>query len=202
MLLDFALAVLATLHGLDACVLLFALAAGGGIGAPWSQDALLVAAGQVIAPAALSPGLVVLVAWLAVLGGDALSFWIGRHYGARWVRRPWAARFVPPQRLPGLEAGLRRIALPFAFATRFLPGQRSALFLIAGSLRMPWRAFLLGDGLAALVQAPLYFFGGASLGWNWQRSRDAFGLADNLLTLLLVLVLLAWWVRARRAPRG
>src|SRR4051794_18044200 len=107
-LLELLLAALAAMHGASLYTLVFLLLACGSIGAPWSQDVLLLAAPTVIAPASLNVRLLIVTAWLALVAGDALSLWIGRHYGARWVRRPWAARFVPPDRLPGLEEGMRR----------------------------------------------------------------------------------------------
>jgi membrane protein DedA with SNARE-associated domain len=199
--LDLSLGVLNSLHGFTVYWVLFLLVAAAGIGGPWSQDILLIAAGNVISPHDLNPALVMLVAWCAVMAGDAFSLWIGRHYGARWVRRPWAARFVPPDRLPGLEQGMRRIELPFAFVTRFLPGQRATLYFIAGALRMRWFAFLVGNGVAALVQVPLFFFGARSLGWSWPALQPGFGRADDLLTLALLVVLVGWWLRARSAGR-
>jgi membrane protein DedA with SNARE-associated domain len=199
--LDLTLGVLGGLHGSSVHTLLFLLVAGAGIGGPWSQDILLLAAGTVIAPQDLSPPLAMAAAWAGVMAGDAFSLWMGHHYGARWVRRPWAARFVPPERLPGLEEGLRRIAAPFAFVTRWLPGQRGTLFFIAGTLRLRWLPFLLGDGIAAGVQVPLLFIGVRSLGWSWQSLQAGFERADDLLTLALVIVLLAWWLWARSAAR-
>lgn len=201
MFLDIALGVLASLHGTELYVILGLVVFAAGIGGPWSQDILLLAAARAIAPSDMHPALVIAAGWIGVVAGDAFSLWLGHHYGARWVRRPWAARFVPPERLPGLEQGMQRVAIPFAFVTRFLPGQRATLFFLFGTLRMPWRALLLGDGIAAAIQVPLFFFGARALGWDWAALRDPFERADNWLTLALVLVLLAWWLRARRAAR-
>jgi membrane protein DedA with SNARE-associated domain len=190
---------LGSLHGPPAHALLFLLVALAGIGAPWAQDVVLLAAAALTVQAGgLHPLAMAATAWLAIVAGDALSVWFGHHYGARWVRRPWAARFVPPQRLPGLEEGARRHAEPLSFVTRFLPGQRATVFFLAGSLRMPWRPFLLADGAAALLQVGLWLFAARSLGWTWQGMRGAFERADDWLTLGLVVVLVVWWLRARR----
>jgi membrane protein DedA with SNARE-associated domain len=207
---DLALSVLALLHGAEAHSLLFLLLAVGGLGAPWSQDIVLLAAaamtleggapGTLQATGGLGPAAVMAVGVLGVLAGDALSLWFGRHYGARWIRRPWAAKFVPPERLPALEEGMRRYGALLAFVTRFLPGQRGTLYFVAGSLRLQWPVFLWADTAAALVQVPLFLYGVRALGWQWTALGDAFGHADDLLTLLLVIVAVAWWVRARRRP--
>ncbi len=196
------LAVLATLQGGDAYLLLFLLLAVAGIGAPWSQDIVLLAAAAMTVQARLHPAALMGVAVVALLAGDALSLWFGHHYGARWIRRPWAAKFVPPERLPGLEQGMKRHGALLAFVTRFLPGQRGTLYFVAGTLRLSWPAFLLADAAAALIQVPLFLYGVRSLGWRWQDLGEAFGHADDLLTLLLAIAAIAWWVRARRPAPG
>jgi membrane protein DedA with SNARE-associated domain len=202
--LELSLAVLATLHGTAACVLLLLLVACAGIGAPWGQDVLLLAAAGLTSHGGLHPVPAMLAAWFGILAGDALSVWTGHYFGARWVRRPWAARFVPPQRLPALEERMRRHAGIFSFLTRLLPGQRASLFFIAGTLRMPYRPFFIGNGVAALLQVALFFYGARALGWQWQAFAPRFEQADDLLTLALLVVLLVWWWHARRGagPRS
>ena len=199
MLQQIALDVLATLHGGAGYALLFMLVATAGLGAPWAQDIVLLAAVALGPPAGgLHPAAVALVAWSAILAGDALSVWFGHHYGARWVRRPWAARFVPPARLPGLEDGMRRHAAVLSFITRFLPGQRGTLYFIFGSLRMPWQPFLAADAVAALIQVGIAQVGTRSLGWDWRAFSAPVEAADNVLTLAVVVVLVVWWMGARR----
>jgi membrane protein DedA with SNARE-associated domain len=190
---------LAALHGGDAYLLLFLLTASAGLGAPWAQDiVLLAAAALTLHPGGLDPLAFAALAWSAILAGDAVSVWAGHRYGARWVRRPWAARFVPPQRLPGLEEGMRRHAALVSFVTRFLPGQRGTIFFLAGSLRMPWQPFLAGDALAALLQVGVAQVGVRSLGWNWAAFDAPVNNVDDVLTLGVVVVLVGWWVRVRR----
>ncbi|HET8748384.1 MAG TPA: VTT domain-containing protein [Ramlibacter sp.] len=197
-----ALEVLAALRGSEAYTLLFLLTATAGIGAPWAQEIVLLAGAELaLRPGGLNALAFAALAWLAILAGDALSVWIGHRYGARWVRRPWAARFVPPRRLPGLEEGMRRHAAPLSFVTRFLPGQRGTIFFIAGALRMPWRPFLAADALAALIQVALAQVGVRSLGWEWQAFRGGVESADNVLTLGLVAVLVVWWIGAWKSER-
>jgi membrane protein DedA with SNARE-associated domain len=198
MFLDLVLSVLAGLQGPDAYILFFALVFGAGIAGPISEDALLLAAATFAAQGGMHPLPMMVVAWVALLAGDALTFWTGRHWGARWVRRPWAQRFVPPERLPALEQGTRRFGPVLAFVTRFLPGQRTTLFFIFGTLRMPYATFFLFDGVAALVYVPVLVVGARVLGWDWQRWRGPLDSVDNWLTLLSVIVIVGWCWNARR----
>jgi membrane protein DedA with SNARE-associated domain len=193
-LLELVLGHLASLRGVQAYEAVFLLLFLCGIGMPLSQDMLLLAAAGFVTLGTMAAGPLFVVSVLGLLAGDALTFWTGRHWGARWIRRPWAARFVPPERLPGIEESVRRHAVLGSVLTRFLPGQRSTLFFVAGTLRMPWGRFLLGDGIAAMLHVGVLFYGARALGWNWSGLREPFDRADDVLTgLLLVVVLLALW---------
>nr|WP_255428165.1 DedA family protein [Ramlibacter cellulosilyticus] len=160
---------------------------------------MLLVAGSFTLLGTMQPVPVVILSAVGLLLGDLFTFWAGHHWGARWVRRPWAASFVAPERLPAIEERAGRYALPFSFVTRFLPGQRATLFFLAGTFRMPYRGFLVGDGIGALVQAGLFVYGARSLGWSWAMLRGRFERADDVLTAALVLgaFVLLW---RRRAP--
>ena len=196
--LDLLLGLLATLHGAEAYAMAAWLLFAAGIGVPLSQDTLLLASARL---GSMEPLPLMMVAWLGVVAGDALSVWIGRRYGARWIRKPWARRIVSQERLPELEGKMRRYGFVLSFATRFLPGQRATLFFIFGTLRLPYRTFFLADGLAAWIQVPLFVHGARSLGWQWQALRPRFDRADDILTLAVLAVLVAWWLRERRRAR-
>jgi membrane-associated protein len=198
MFFDIMLVLLQSLHGLPVYAMVFAVLLLSGIGAPWGQDAMLLAVASFAMQRGMDPVALTLAAWVAIVAGDALSVFLGHRYGTRWVRRPWAASFVPRQDLPALEARTRQVGPWLSFVTRFLPGQRGTIFFLAGTLRLPWRAFFIGNGLAAAVQVPLYVVGVRSLGWRWQDLRSPFEWADNLLTIALLGVLLAAWLRVRR----
>lgn len=198
MFLDIALDVLRSLQGASAYFLLFVLLVGSGIGAPFAQDIVLLAAAAFTWQGGLQLAPMLLVAWAGVVAGDLVTLFTGHHYGARWVRQPWAARWVAPERLPAAEAFMRRWGGAFSFVTRFLPGQRATLFFVAGTLRVPYRSFLIANGLAAAVQVPLFAYGARALGWQWQALREPFGRADDVLTLFVLAGLLALWLRLRR----
>ena len=93
---------------------------------------------------------------------------------------------------------MRRWGPSLAFVTRFLPGQRTALFFIAGTLRMSYRTMLVFDGLAALVQVPLVFYGVRVFHWYWDSWRGPIDNVDTLLTVALVVVLATAWQRGQK----
>lgn len=194
LLLDLSLSWLSSLNGLSAYGCLFLLLFLCGIGAPIAQDLLVLAA----AALGLQALPLIAVAWLGIVAGDALTFYWGHHYGAKWVRDPRAAHFFPAERLRKSEEIARRFALPLCFLTRFLPGLRSTLFFVGGTLRISYRSFFLGNGIAALLHVGVLVYGVHALGWRWQQVQAPLDNADNLLTAGLVLLFVMLWLRSRR----
>jgi membrane-associated protein len=196
--LDLSLSWLSSLHGFPVYGALFLLLFLCGIGLPVAQDVLVLAA----AGLGLQSIPLALAAWLGIVAGDAVTFYWGRHYGARWIRDPRAARFFPPEKLARWEEGARRFALPFCFVTRFLPGMRSTFFFAGGTLRMTYRSFFVGNGVGALIYVSLLTYGVNALGWHWQKLQAPIDHVDDLLTGALVLALVMAWLRARRRARA
>jgi membrane protein DedA with SNARE-associated domain len=129
--------------------------------------------------------------------GDALVFHWGHRFGARLLEHRWGQRIVSPQRLAATQATMRRFGPAYIFVVRFLPGIRTALFLAAGSLKMPYRHLFIFDGLAAIVELPLLVYGVRYVGGNWQEILALVGRFQGVLVALVVLVVAGLWALAR-----
>lgn len=201
---DPALAFLQSLQGLPAYALLFALLFSCGIGAPINEDILLLAAAALTLKGIMDPIPLMIVSWFGLLAGDALVFHWGHRFGTRVLEHRWAARILSPQRLAATQETMRRYGPAYIFVVRFLPGIRTALFLAAGSLKMPYRHLFLYDGLAAAIELPLLVYGVRYVGGNWERIRALLGEFQGLLVAVVVALVVALWLyaRFRRARAG
>src|SRR5262249_37296620 len=65
--------------------------------------------------------------------------------------------------------GFARHGVLILLVARLLPGVRTAVFLSAGIIRLPWKRFLLADGLYALPGVSLLFL---LAYWFTDRFRD------------------------------
>jgi len=204
-LMDSVMAFLQSLQGVPAYALLFALLFSCGIGAPMNEDIVLLAAAALTLKGVMEPVPLMVVAWFGLVGGDALVFHWGHRFGARLLRHRFAARIVSEARLSALQDTMRRYGPAYIFVVRFMPGVRTALFLAAGSLKMPYRHLFLYDGLAALVELPLLVYGVRYVGGRWQDIMALVGQFQGVLVATVVVAVLALWLlgrlrRARRAP--
>lgn len=186
-----------------------------GFGLPMPEDIILVTGG-VLAWLA-SPlervtfdamvrdrGLVAMVAvgLAGILAGDTVIYWAGRRFGRR-VAEIWPfRRVVTPRKLERVERLLRRRGNVVVMVARFLPGLRAPTFFTVGHSRLPYWEFILFDGAAALVSAPLWvtlgFFFGDDIE---QAAREATHFSRLILagTATLVGLLVLRVVLRRRA---
>lgn len=194
--------VLQSLQGFPAYALLLALLFGCGIGLPMNEDIVLLAAAALTLQGIMEPMTLIAVAWVGLIAGDALIFHWGYRYGAQLLRRPFFARMLPPARLESMQTTMTRYGPAYIFVVRFLPGVRTALFLVAGMSRMPYRYLFIYDGLAAAVELPLLVYGVRYVGGRWQEILDAMQKVQGYLLPAVVLLVLAIWAYRHFKTKG
>jgi membrane protein DedA with SNARE-associated domain len=95
---------------------------------------------------------------LGVVISDGLLYGMGRFWGPRLLRTPWMKRLLSPQRYQRIEENFHKYGVLVLLFARFLPTIRSPIFIIAGILRVPFKRFVLADGLYAIPGVSLLFF--------------------------------------------
>lgn len=184
--------------------LVFALLIAGGMGAPVSEELVLLAGGMVAAEGRGNLPLLMAVGYLGALGGDALLFRLGRKLGPRALTNRHLKRVLTPNRVLWIESHFAQHSGKTLFLARFIPGIRAGAFLIAGVSRLPWKRFLFADGAAALISAPLltylgFRFGTLALAEVRHYSRY---LALGVIAVVLVSVLFKLSRRKKRVETG
>ena len=166
------------------------------------SESSVITAGVVAASGDLSVPLVVLAAAAGAAAGDNTAYLLGRRFGTRIEARYFRGE-RGRRRIQWAERQLAERGRELILIGRFIPGGRTAVTLSAGTLRYPWRRFVLFDAAAALVWA-LYatllgYFGGRAFEHSpWKglllALAIAFGVAGGIeLTRLLL--------KRRRAAR-
>lgn len=119
------------------------------IGAFVPATGLLVAAGGLIAAGVLDPVSVIGGCLIGAVVGDALSYWLGRRLGVRFLQRPM---FKPHRRrIAWTRLYCRRYGIMSIFIGRFFGPLRAFVPLTLGMLRMRQRAFQFGNVASGVV---------------------------------------------------
>jgi membrane protein DedA with SNARE-associated domain len=171
--MDTVMGFLQSLQGWPAYALLFGALAASGFGLPINEDLLLLAAAALTLRGIMAPAPLVAVAWCGLLLADGLIFHWGRRFGAPLLRHRALGRVLRPGRVALMQRRMRRWGAASIFAVRFMPGLRTGLFFAAGSMKIPYRRFVLFDGLAAAIELPLLVAAVRAVGGRWQDILDA-----------------------------
>ncbi len=147
----------------------------------------------------------VIVGLAGILAGDSVIFLAGRTFGARVADFRPLRRVITPEKLEKVEKLMRRRGNVVVVIARFLPGLRAPTYFTAGHARLPYWEFLLFDGAAALVSAPLWVCIGFYFGSNIEEAaRFAARFSHYILigVAVVLLALLLRWLQGRRAGEG
>ncbi|ABC82121.1 DedA family protein [Anaeromyxobacter dehalogenans] len=196
-------------------VFVFAVLVLCGFGLPMPEDVILVTGGVLawlasdlesasIAAMVRDDGLLFMVAvgLAGILAGDSVIFLAGRKFGARVADFRPLRRMITPEKLEKVEKLMRRRGNVVVVVARYLPGIRMPTYFTAGHARMPYWEFLLFDGAAALVSAPLWVCLGFYFGSNIEEAARLAARFSHYILLgvgVVLLGLLLRWLQTRRA---
>ncbi len=138
------------------------------------------------------------VALVSAVAGDNLGYWLGRRYGRAAVER--YARWLPkPARVVVAESFISRYGALAVCMARFVGGFRFLAGPLAGAVGLPFRSFLRGNLLGAVLFVPYAVGLGYAIGFGLgpymahvQHALGGIGRAVLLLAVIVVVVLLAW----------
>jgi membrane protein DedA with SNARE-associated domain len=172
------------------------------LGLPVPGESLLILASVLAARGDLSLPPLLVFAWAGAVVGDNIGYVLGRTFGRAVVLRLGGRIGFEADRLRQVEEMFARYGpLTVGFA-RFFPILRQLNGVVAGTLAMEWRRFLLfnalGGALWVLVWCLLGFFLGAHVG-DVAALAHHFGMAGVAVVATIILAVV-WlkWLRGRQ----
>ncbi len=139
---------------------LFVVLMAAGFGVPLPEDIPLVFSGFVVSTGQADLSLMILFGLAGVILGDSCLFLIGRRLGPGVLERRWFKRFAKPWLVQRARELYENHGAKVLFASRFMPGIRSVMFLTAGTFKVPYWKMLVFDGSAALISVPTLIWAG------------------------------------------
>lgn len=154
--------------GIGAYALVLGVLLMCGLGVPLPEDVALITGGFLVYEGAARLDAMILIAFVGILGGDSIAFFLGRHFGDR-LTKVWPFRLiVTPAKQAKVEGLFAKYGEKIVMAARFMPGVRAVTYFIAGAAGMSYPKFIAFDGLAATVSAPVFVL----LGWHFGGRID------------------------------
>ncbi|HEX5340835.1 MAG TPA: DedA family protein [Gammaproteobacteria bacterium] len=168
-------------------------------GVPAPGQTLLIAAALLAAHGKLNIVLVLLTAWLAAVCGDSLGYWIGMKGGRRLLLRFGRYIRIGRKEVRKMEHAFGRYGGWFVSFARFFEVLRQVNGIVAGTMEMPFRRFLLFNGGGAVLWVAVWGFGSWKLGTHMRGYEHLFERAGSLLLLggIALLLILIWAIHRR-----
>jgi membrane protein DedA with SNARE-associated domain len=134
------------------------------VGTLASEDLACIAAGLLVARGDISAAAGILGCAAGIVAGDVGLWTIGRTGGSAALRWKAIASRLDERRVNGLREWLDRHCVQAILYSRFLPGTRLPLYVVAGAAGVPGLCFTLWATVAALLWTPALVLVSASAG--------------------------------------
>jgi len=170
---------------------------------PFPSDAVI-AFGSFLADRAHgSPFIVFLLGWLGNVSGAAVTYYLGRKFGAKvFLRR--IEKYAGPDAEDRIKKLHKKYGLAGLFVSRFLPGVRAIVPPFAGAMRLPAFKVMFSVASASAVWFGLITFLAFRAGDNWdlvQRYLVRSGKVAGAIAVGIVIVAIGIWLWKRQSRK-
>jgi membrane protein DedA with SNARE-associated domain len=165
-------------------------------------ESLVLASGFFAHRGILQLDAVIAAAGMGAIAGDNIGYHLGRRLGRDWLLRKGSRFGIRKRRLNQAEHFFQRHGPKAVFFGRFIGFARALVPFIAGASGMPYRKFVLYDGLGAILWTVGFVLLGYVLGASWRVAEQWISRTGLLLGALLIIALLVLWARRTRSRRS
>jgi membrane protein DedA with SNARE-associated domain len=162
---QFLINIFENMSGGPAYGLVFAILLLCGMGVPLPEDVSLILGGFLVFKGQAELFLMMATGYVGILIGDSIVYTAGRRIGSKvGTTGGFFARIITPEKRARVEGLFAKHGEKIVMMARFLPGVRAVTYFTAGSVHMKYWHFILFDGFAALISAPVFVFLGFKFG--------------------------------------
>jgi membrane protein DedA with SNARE-associated domain len=184
--------------GPEAYFIYYLTLVGCGIGMPMNSDLVLITVSMLAALGTFKLSILMPLAFLGLLTGDTINFFVARRYGPGILRRKPMKWFLSESKVKSAEKFLAEKGNGFLFCVRFLPLIRTALFFTAGSLKVRPRTFYLLNCTSTVIYLVVLMSLAYRAGENIDGLIANFKRFQLVLLVVFTVVITRFWIRRRR----
>ena len=173
--------------------------AGESCGLPLPSEVVVPAGGILASSGRLNLVLVVAVATLANLIGSLIAYGLAARWGHPVLLGPGRYVGIRRHHVNMADRWFARYGLYAVFFGRMLPVIRTYISFPAGLARVPMGRFVALTVVGAVPWNLALALAGYALGEHYDRVAVFFQRGGYLIAVLVLIVLIAWWIRGRRA---
>jgi membrane protein DedA with SNARE-associated domain len=191
---------LVSLLGRFTYVAIFGVLCAAGLGAPISEDLVLLVTGALAARGVTDFRASLAVGYCGVVVGDLLIHHWGKRLGPRAYEHRIVRKVLSIERQEKLRAHFARHGGLTVIVGRHAPGLRAPIFFLSGASGVGFWKFLACDAFSAAVTVPIVVALGYYFGEHLDYVRERMHQVEYLAAAA-VLLLFAGWLYLRRRKR-
>jgi len=175
------------------------------LGVPLPGESLLIGVAILAGRGDISIPSLLVAAWAGAVIGDNIGYLGGRMLGHRLIRRYGAKIGLSPERLRKVEAVLARYGPVTVGFARFFNVLRQLNGVVAGTVQMDWRRFLVFNAIGGALWVLVWTMVGLYLGFHGGHLAVLMHKLRSLGTIIavvaLILILTGWFAHRFFARR-
>ena len=174
-----------------------------GMGLPIPEEIIFITFGYIGQQHNANVIVLCLAGLIGIMLGDSIPFFIGHHYGMKFLTRPWPAKLVKPHYVEKTKLFFAKWGSMSVFIARFLAGLRMPTFFMAGAMCVPFWKFFFWDFLGALISCPISIWLAYRFGRDAERMlKDCHVYIFAAIGLVVAFFIFKWWRNGRGKPPG
>jgi membrane protein DedA with SNARE-associated domain len=175
--------------------------AAAGLGAPVSEDLVLLISGGLAARQVTSFWPTLLAGYFGVVLGDVLIHHWGRRLGPLAYQHRLVQKVLSRERQEKLRGHFARHGFWTVVVGRHTPGFRAPVFFLSGASGVTFGKFLLADALSSAVTVPIVVKLGYEFAEHLPEIRKHIHSVEYVVGGIVVAALVVWWIWRRVRPR-
>jgi len=145
---------------------------------------------------------VMVAAGLGAVAGDNIGYFLGSRLGREWLLRRGSRFGLRKRGLARVEQFFQRQGPKAVFFGRFVGFARALVPFVAGASEMPYRKFVVYDGVGAVLWTIGFVTLGYVVGASWQMAEQWISRSGLVVAGIVLVAVTVVWFRRRRSKRG
>jgi membrane protein DedA with SNARE-associated domain len=145
---------------------------------------------------------VMVAAGLGAVAGDNIGYFLGSRLGREWLLRRGSRFGLRKRGLARVEQFFQRQGPKAVFFGRFVGFARALVPFVAGASEMPYRKFVVYDGVGAVLWTIGFVTLGYVVGASWQMAEQWISRSGLVVAGIVLVAATVVWFRRRRSKRA
>ena len=170
----------------------------GAIALPLPSGSVVMAAAAFATQGYMNIYLVLIVGVSGNMAGDSSGYWLVRRYGVSILHKLKLGKFFKHERLEAARKQLENHSILAIYFSRFFTAIAPAVNVVCGLTSLPYKKYLLFEGLGEVTEVSCFVIVGYIFGNNWQYVNQFSGQLWIVVVASILVSILFWKILIKK----